>query len=60
MSPCSRTIDSFTRIAAREMHAEGRRARMTDLALRPPAVFLKSLILKRGFVDGWLRFFTSM
>jgi glycosyltransferase involved in cell wall biosynthesis len=48
-----RTIDSFTAIAARAMHAEGRRTRLHDLLLRPPAVFLKSLFVKRGFVDGW-------
>jgi glycosyltransferase involved in cell wall biosynthesis len=48
-----RTIDSFTRIAARELAAEGRRANPFDLLVRPPAVFVKSLVLKRGFLDGW-------
>ena len=24
-----------------------------DLLVRPPSVFVKSLVLKRGFVDGW-------
>ncbi|MBL8729600.1 MAG: glycosyltransferase family 2 protein [Planctomycetes bacterium] len=48
-----RTIDSFTRIAAQAMSAEGRRTRPFDLLVRPPAVFVKSLVLKLGFLDGW-------
>jgi glycosyltransferase involved in cell wall biosynthesis len=48
-----RTIDSFTAIAARAMAAEGRRANPFDLLLRPPSVFVKSLLLKRGFRDGY-------
>jgi len=48
-----RTIDSFTAIAARTMAAAGRRANPFDLLVRPPAVFCKSLLLRRGFLDGW-------
>ncbi len=48
-----RTIDSFTRIAARALAAEGRRATPFDLLVRPPAVFVKSLVLKLGVLDGW-------
>lgn len=48
-----RTIDSFTAIAAAAMAREGRRTNPFDLLVRPPAVFVKSLLLKRGFVDGW-------
>jgi len=48
-----RTIDSFTRIAAEAMAAEGRRGTPLDLLVRPPAVFVKSLLLKLGFLDGW-------
>jgi glycosyltransferase involved in cell wall biosynthesis len=48
-----RVVDSFTRIAARALFAEGRRASWLDLALRPPAVVFKSLVLKRGVLDGW-------
>ncbi len=48
-----RTIDSFTRIAAQAMSAEGRRTSPFDLLVRPPAVFVKSLVLKLGFLDGW-------
>ncbi|MBK8096814.1 MAG: glycosyltransferase family 2 protein [Planctomycetes bacterium] len=48
-----RTIDSFTAIAARALAADGRRTNPFDLLVRPPAVFVKSLLLKRGFLDGW-------
>lgn len=48
-----RTVDSFTAIAARALCAEGRRTNPFDLLVRPPAVFVKSLLLKRGFLDGW-------
>lgn len=51
-----RTIDSFTAIAARELRDRGRRFSWFDLALRPPAVAVKSLLLKRGFLDGWRGF----
>lgn len=51
-----RTIDSFTAIAARAMAAKGRRTNPFDLLVRPPAVFVKSLLLKRGFLDGWRGF----
>ncbi|MBL9077040.1 MAG: glycosyltransferase family 2 protein [Planctomycetes bacterium] len=51
-----RTIDSFTRIAAAAMAAEGRRANPFDLLVRPPAVFVKSLLVKRGVLDGWRGF----
>lgn len=51
-----RTIDSFTRIAAEAMAAEGKRGTPLDLLVRPPAVFVKSLLLKLGFLDGWRGF----
>ncbi|MGE3172733.1 MAG: glycosyltransferase family 2 protein [Planctomycetota bacterium] len=48
-----RTIDSFTAIAARALRQQGRRVNPFDLLVRPPSVFVKSLLLKRGFRDGW-------
>ncbi len=48
-----RTIDSFTGIAARALASRGRRTNPFDLLVRPPAVFVKSLVLKCGFRDGW-------
>jgi hypothetical protein len=41
------------------MSAEGRRANPFDLLVRPPAVFVKSLLLKLGFLDGWRGFLVA-
>ncbi|MBM4061471.1 MAG: glycosyltransferase family 2 protein [Planctomycetes bacterium] len=48
-----RTIDSYASQAAAAMGVAGRRAGPFDLAVRPVAVFLKSLVLKLGLLDGW-------
>jgi glycosyltransferase involved in cell wall biosynthesis len=45
-------IQLFSAEAARALQAEGRRARGSDLLLRPPARFLRAYVLKRGFLDG--------
>jgi glycosyltransferase involved in cell wall biosynthesis len=45
-------IQFFSAEAAVAMHDAGRRARLSDLALRPPARFLRGYLLKRGFLDG--------
>jgi hypothetical protein len=49
-------IQRHTSAAARSLHASGRRARLSDLVLRPPARFLRSYLLKRGFLDGFVGF----
>jgi len=46
------TMNRYTTLAARQMHADGRRAGFVDLALHPPAAFVRNYILKRGFTDG--------
>ena len=48
-----RTIDHYTTLIAEGLHASGRRARTTDLVLRPPAGFLRFYVWKLGFLDGW-------
>ena len=48
-----RTIDRYTAASARALIARGRRATLLDLLVRPPAVLFKSLVLKRGVLDGW-------
>ncbi|MBX3462306.1 MAG: glycosyltransferase family 2 protein [Planctomycetes bacterium] len=48
-----RTIDRYARQAAEAMRASGRRASPFDLLVRPPSVFVKSLLLKLGVLDGW-------
>jgi glycosyltransferase involved in cell wall biosynthesis len=46
------SMDRYTALAARQMHEQGRRAGVADLALHPPAAFLRNYVLKRGFTDG--------
>jgi hypothetical protein len=45
-------IRRFSAIEARELLAAGRRARLRDLVLRPPARWLRAYVLKAGFLDG--------
>jgi len=45
-------IQEFSRVQAAALRARGRRARVSDLVLRPPARFLRAYLLKRGFLDG--------
>jgi len=47
------TVQAYSDVAARALYAEGRHAGFRNLCLRPPFKFLKSYILKRGFLDGW-------
>lgn len=46
------TIDRYTTLAARQMSREGRRAGWVDLAVRPPAAFLRNYVVRRGLRDG--------
>lgn len=45
-------IDRYTTLAARERFARGKRASALSILLSPVAAFLRSYILKRGFLDG--------
>jgi glycosyltransferase involved in cell wall biosynthesis len=47
-----RTMDLYTTLAAEEMFADGRRASLADLAVHPPAAFLRNYLLRRGIGDG--------
>ncbi len=42
----------YSTLAALEMHSQGRRFRIADLLLHPPATFVKMYILQHGFRDG--------
>jgi glycosyltransferase involved in cell wall biosynthesis len=53
------TMNRYTTLAADQMFAEGRRATVLDLALHPPAAFLRNYLLKRGFADGTVGFIIS-
>ena len=41
------------------MHERGRRASIVDLALHPPAAFLRNYVLRRGVLDGSAGFIIS-
>jgi glycosyltransferase involved in cell wall biosynthesis len=45
-------INHYSTLAARQMYESGRRARLFDLVLHPPASFLRNYVLRRGFLDG--------
>jgi glycosyltransferase involved in cell wall biosynthesis len=45
-------IDRYTTLAARELYQRGRRATPLSLLISPASAFLRSYILKRGFLDG--------
>lgn len=45
-------IQFFSDESASALRRAGRRARLSDLVLRPPARFLRGYLLKRGFLDG--------
>jgi glycosyltransferase involved in cell wall biosynthesis len=53
------TIDRFSALLAREMHAHGRRCRVWDLVLRPLGRFLKGYLLRQGFRKGLPGFLVS-
>ena len=42
----------YARLSAGEMHRRGRRGGALALLLHPPAAFLRSYVLRRGFLDG--------
>jgi glycosyltransferase involved in cell wall biosynthesis len=45
-------INHYTTLAARQMHEAGRRAGLFDLAIHPPAAFLRNYLLRLGILDG--------
>jgi hypothetical protein len=46
------TIDRYTTYSARQMHENGRRAGLLQLAGHPPLAFLRNYILRGGIRDG--------
>jgi hypothetical protein len=45
-------LDALAALAAREMHENGRRVTAFDLVVRPAAGFLRSYVIRAGFLDG--------
>jgi (heptosyl)LPS beta-1,4-glucosyltransferase len=54
------SIDHYTTLAAEEWYAEGRRTGVLNVALHPPAAFLRNYIVRRGFRDGTVGFLISI
>jgi len=50
------TIDRYTTTMAAGMYARGRRASVLDLLTRPAVRFVRSYVLRAGFLDGWRGF----
>ena len=48
-----RTIDSYTTIMADGLHRRGKRGRLLDILVRPPARFLRDYVVKGGLLLGW-------
>src|SRR2546427_816495 len=46
-------LDLYSGWAAEDLAARGRRPRVTDLILRPPARFVRMYFLQLGILDGW-------
>jgi len=46
-------IDRYTELAAQAARSKGRRGNPLKLLLGPPVTFIKSFILRAGFLDGW-------
>jgi glycosyltransferase involved in cell wall biosynthesis len=46
------TMDRYTTLAARQMREDGRSAGWIDLALHPPAAFVRNYVLRGGIRDG--------
>lgn len=42
----------YAELSAREMRRQGRRGGAIGMLLHPPAAFLRSYVLRRGFMDG--------
>lgn len=45
-------IETYSQLAAEEMHANGKKASFIKMYLSPASRFLKTLLLKRAFLDG--------
>jgi hypothetical protein len=46
-------IDRYTKLAVQAARSAGRGGNLVKLFLGPPVTFLKSFILRGGFLDGW-------
>ncbi len=52
-------LNHYSTLAAQKMYDRGRRTNLVEVALQPPAAFLRSYVLRRGFLDGGTGFVLS-
>jgi glycosyltransferase involved in cell wall biosynthesis len=48
-----RRVDRYTELAAQAARSNGRRGNLFKLIFGPPFTFIKSFVLRAGFLDGW-------
>lgn len=53
-------FNHYTSLAAQQLAAQGVRFRLIDLLLRPPFMFCRMYLLRRGFLDGLQGFILAM
>ena len=53
-------INRFTSVSSQELKKEGGRWRLHDALLRPLGRFMRSYILKRGFMEGFAGFYVAV
>jgi glycosyltransferase involved in cell wall biosynthesis len=49
----ARRVERYTTLAAKAARSSGSRGNVLKLVLGPPVAFLKSFVLRAGFLDGW-------
>lgn len=54
------TINRYTTLAALQMHENGRRASVLDVAIRPPLAFVRNYVIRHGFTDGSVGLLVSL
>ena len=52
LSDYLKRLENYSTLAAQDYSSQGRRATFWKIAGNPPVAFLKSYLLKRGFLDG--------
>ncbi len=52
-------IDRYSDLLVQEMLAKGKKRSIAKLLLAPPFKFIKTYLIKRGFLDGWKGFLLS-
>jgi len=49
----ARKLDLYSTLAAKQMFADGRRARFYQFVIQPPFSFVRKFIFQNGWRDGW-------